>query len=172
MTVSQLLPSPLDTQLTLRCCAATDGDMGVYSYNNMGNLYEETSLNETADLILHAGDHCYNEGDDDESRADAYMQAFEKTTANSLWMPIVGNHEFYAGTNLSRYLDSTWQKWGPIPGGEEWGHPEEGLGGATSATSALGAMLSTGAHHGPGVHAKVRPTSLVPRGTCARLGRS
>eukprot|EP01047_Picozoa_sp_COSAG01_P107048 COSAG01_NODE_36101_length_522_cov_0.858156_2_plen_35_part_01 len=35
MTVSQLLPSPLATQLTLRCCAAADGDMGVYSYNNM-----------------------------------------------------------------------------------------------------------------------------------------
>jgi hypothetical protein len=34
------------------------GDMGVYSWNNMQNLYEETSLNETADLILHGGDHC------------------------------------------------------------------------------------------------------------------
>ena len=30
------------------------GDMGVYSWNNMQNLYEETSLNETADLIIHA----------------------------------------------------------------------------------------------------------------------
>lgn len=131
------------------------GDMGVYSYNNMQNLYEETTVNETADLILHAGDHCYNEGDDDEARADAYMQAFEKTTANSLWMPIVGNHEFYAGTNLTRYLDQTWEKWGPLPGGEEWGHSGEGLSGATSATSALGALLATGNHHGPGVHAKV-----------------
>ena len=35
----------------------------------------------------------------------------------------VGNHEFYAGTNLSRYLDQTWQKWGPIPSTQEqqWG---------------------------------------------------
>ena len=130
------------------------GDMGVYTWNNMQNLYEETTLNETADLIVHAGDHCYNEGDDDERRADAYMQAFEKVTANSLWMPIVGNHEFYAGTNLSRYLDQTWEKWGPIPGGNEWG-PEEGLSGGTSATSALGALLSAQNHHAAGVHGRV-----------------
>jgi hypothetical protein len=31
-------------------------------------------VNQTSDLIIHAGDHCYNEGDDDERRADAYMQ--------------------------------------------------------------------------------------------------
>ena len=31
------------------------GDMGVYRYNNMENLHEETVVNETADLILHAG---------------------------------------------------------------------------------------------------------------------
>eukprot|EP01052_Picozoa_sp_SAG31_P042026 SAG31_NODE_6543_length_1982_cov_1.248540_5_plen_159_part_00 len=72
----------------------------------------------------------------------------------------VGNHEFYAGTNLSRYLDQTWQKWGPIPGGNEWGddpstQEREGLSGQTSATSALGAFLSAGNHHGPGVHSTV-----------------
>eukprot|EP01048_Picozoa_sp_COSAG05_P013643 COSAG05_NODE_1472_length_4791_cov_13.982413_1_plen_115_part_10 len=64
------------------------GDMGVYTWNNMQNLYEETTLNQTSDLIIHGGDHCYNEGDDDERRADAYMQAFEKTLANTIWMPI------------------------------------------------------------------------------------
>ena len=32
--------------------------MGVYSWNNMANLYQETSIDQTADLILHAGDHC------------------------------------------------------------------------------------------------------------------
>ena len=119
-----------------------------------------------------------NEGDTDERRADAYMQAFEQTLANSMWMPIVGNHEFYAGTNLTRYLDSTWQKWGPIPGGE-WepasptnSHNDQSaatvgddgdsrvtaaaaLDGATSATSALGAFLSAGNHHGPAAHGSV-----------------
>jgi hypothetical protein len=132
------------------------GDMGVYTWNNMQNLYEDVVLNETSDLIIQAGDHCYNEGDSDEMRADAYMQAFEQTLANAPWMPIVGNHEFYAGTNLTRYLDSTWDEWGPLESTveHEWGG-EDGLSGATSATSALGAMLSAGNHHGPGVHGSV-----------------
>jgi hypothetical protein len=30
------------------------GDMGVYAWNNMQNLYEEAVVNETADLIIHA----------------------------------------------------------------------------------------------------------------------
>ena len=34
----------------------------VYTWNNMQNLYEETTLNQTSDLILHAGDHCCNLG--------------------------------------------------------------------------------------------------------------
>ena len=49
-----------------------------------------------------------------------------------------------AGTNNTRYLDSTWDKWGPLPGGNEWG--EDGLHGASSATSPLGAFLSAGNH--------------------------
>ncbi len=88
---------------------AVYGDMGVYEWNNMGNLYEEAVLNQTVDLIIHAGDHCCtcdvdhirnmscpahiscaadNEGDADERRADGYMQAFEATLANTLWMPV------------------------------------------------------------------------------------
>ncbi len=66
------------------------GDMGVYSWNNMENLHQDTVGDDaTMDLIIHAGDHCYNEGDSDEKRADAYMQAFEKTIANVPWMPVV-----------------------------------------------------------------------------------
>ena len=30
-----------------------------------------------------------NEGGGDERRADGYMQAYEKTLANTMWMPIV-----------------------------------------------------------------------------------
>ena len=77
----------------------------------------------------------------------------------------MGNHEFYGGTNLTRYLDSTWEKWEPIAmedkedkedkeNKERWGG-EAGLGGYSTATSALGAFLSAGNHHGPGVHATV-----------------
>jgi len=66
------------------------GDMGVYTWNNMQNLLEDVIQNETSDLIIHAGDHCYNEGDSDELRADAYMQAFEQVIGNAPWMPVVG----------------------------------------------------------------------------------
>jgi hypothetical protein len=126
------------------------GDMGVYKWNNMANLKQDND-NELADLIIHAGDHCYNEGDLDEVRADGYMQAFEQTIANTPWMPIVGNHEYYAGTKLSRYLDSTWQKWGPIDLEGDGEAAYGGVsGGATSASSALGAYLSAGNHHAGG----------------------
>ena len=85
--------------------------------------------------------------------------------ANVPWMPIVGNHEFYSGSNLTRYLDSTWEKWGPLTEqeakeGEEthWSAADEAelkAGGKTTATSPLGAMLSAGNHHAAGLHSKV-----------------
>eukprot|EP01045_Picozoa_sp_COSAG04_P057585 COSAG04_NODE_27521_length_282_cov_0.841530_1_plen_39_part_10 len=34
----------------------------------------DTVLHESADLIVHMGDHAYNEGDGDERRADGYLQ--------------------------------------------------------------------------------------------------
>ena len=126
---------------------------------------------------LSAGDHAYNEGDGDERRADSYMQAYQQTIANVPWMPIVGvsaaaalfrlklteaagqNHEFYAGAQLRRFLDQTWQKWGPLEmaGAEsrtQWASTKA-LDGHSSATSALGAFLSAGNHHGPATAASV-----------------
>jgi hypothetical protein len=44
----------------------------VYSWNNMANLQKDTT-DGTADLVIHMGDHAYNEGMDDERRADGYM---------------------------------------------------------------------------------------------------
>jgi hypothetical protein len=55
-------------------------------------------------------------------------------------MPIVGNHEYYSGEELKRYLDSTWEKWeGTIPDNN-----------ATDGVSSLGMLLSVGNHHGAG----------------------
>ena len=45
------------------------GDMGVYTWNNMQNLQNDIT-DGAADLIVHMGDHAYNEGEDDERRAD------------------------------------------------------------------------------------------------------
>ena len=129
------------------------GDMGVYAWNNMANMKDDAAA-ETVDLIIHGGDHCYNEGDLDEVRADGYMQAFEQTIANVPWMPIVGNHEYYVGAELARYQDSTWEnweKWGPIDVAGDGEEAYGGVGGgATSATSALGAFLAAGNHHAAG----------------------
>ena len=55
-----------------------------------------------------------DEGDDDEKRADAYMNAFQPTLASCPWFPVVGNHE-YSGMELARYLNSTWEQWAPLP---------------------------------------------------------
>jgi hypothetical protein len=122
--------------------------MGVYTYNNMGNMAKDVDEG-VADLIVHMGDHAYNMGDSDESRADGYMTAYQQLLSRCPWMPVsqngwllsrrglslpanangfdthrdsitrrfshprqvVGNHEYYAGEELSRYLDMTWQKW-------------------------------------------------------------
>mmetsp|Transcript_64277 Transcript_64277/g.172041 ORF Transcript_64277/g.172041 Transcript_64277/m.172041 type:complete len:756 (-) Transcript_64277:30-2297(-) len=126
------------------------GDMGIYEYNNMDQLYKDCVEGTAADLIIHMGDHAYNEGDSDERRADGYFSGFQKTVANCPWVPVVGNHEYYSSEELSRYMDSTWQKWGPVAGGNV-SHMKSAARKATStATSALGALLSTGLHHGPG----------------------
>lgn len=125
------------------------GDMGVYSYNNMQQLYDDC-VNEDADFVVHMGDHAYNEGDSDERRADGYFNAFQQITTSCPWMPVVGNHEYYAGAELGRYLDSTWDKWGPIAGGDVPGNEFATAPAKSTATTALGAFLSTGLHHGVG----------------------
>jgi len=116
------------------------GDMGVYSYNNMGNMQQDLTAG-SADLIVQMGDHAYNEGDDDERRADGYMSAYQPLLANTPWMPVVGNHEYYSGALLERFLNQTW-------GGHTW----NSHGGVSTATSALGALLSRGNHHAAGLH--------------------
>ena len=45
------------------------GDMGVYSWNNMGNMLADTKNGEI-DLVIQMGDHCYNIGGDDDRRGD------------------------------------------------------------------------------------------------------
>ena len=36
----------------------------------MGNLHQDMVVDQIADLVIHAGDHGYNEGDVDEHRGD------------------------------------------------------------------------------------------------------
>merc|ERR1719316_1755546 len=98
-----------------------------------------------------ANDHAYNEGESDERRGDGYFNAFQDVIARCPWVPVVGNHEFYSGAQLDRYLNTTWEGWGPIAGGDvPNGMPRAMEPARSTATSALGKLLSVGLYHGSG----------------------
>jgi hypothetical protein len=137
------------------------GDMGIYEWNNMEWLHKDCATGTDADLIVHMGDHSYSEGDGDETRADAYMAGYQPTLSQCPWMPLVGNHEYFE-TKLSRYLNSTWEGWGPIAGGNVTAADAAAAAGVARKTtgpapnspphSALGSLLSIGNHHSAGTH--------------------
>jgi len=125
------------------------GDMGVYSWTNLGNMLSQAEAGEIS-AVVHIGDHCYNIGGDDSRRGDGYMQAYEPVVSQIPFLPVVGNHEFYDGQHLGRYLNQT--------DGTVVANPPQ-FGASSTATSALGYGLSAGNHHAAGVHA------AVPSGT-------
>lgn len=92
------------------------------------------------------GDHAYNMGDTNDHRGDAYMNAFSAALANCPWIPVIGNHESTEcpgdevdESTHERYLNQTW--------GAAYG---QNL--SSTATSALGHLLTRGSLHGAGVH--------------------
>lgn len=103
------------------------------------------------DAVVHIGDHAYNMGGEDERRGDGYMQAYEKILTRVPWMPVVGNHEFYDGDDLKRYLNQTD---GSVVAATSGGDHKTRRGWST-ATSALGSLLSTGNHHSAGIYGSV-----------------
>ena len=120
------------------------GDMGVYEWNNMEWLRRDCSGDagsSSVDLIMHLGDHAYNEADADERRADGYMSAYQQTLSECPWLPVVGNHE-WVGMNLARYLNSTWEGWGNIKGGNVpgTGRATGPAGGTATITAAAGSI--------------------------------
>ena len=80
------------------------GDMGVYTYNNMDRLEEDSKAGEI-DFIVHLGDHAYNIAQEDGYRGDGYMDAFSRVISNTPWVPVLGNHEYYDGDEFQRYTD-------------------------------------------------------------------
>ena len=137
------------------------GDMGVFSWNNMENLQRDIDA-EAVDLLIHLGDLAYNEGDDDERRGDGFMSAFQPVLASVPWMPVVGNHEYASGAKLGRFLDQNFEGWTPIVTGANATVEERAvlaeLRVFSTATSALGAFVSTGTHHAAGLHGGESPS--------------
>ena len=85
-------PSLLVTTRTVAVARPTRiniyGDLGVYEWNAMEWLKADCGADagtSVVDAIVHMGDHAYNEGDDDEKRADAYMNAFQPILASCPW---------------------------------------------------------------------------------------
>lgn len=124
---------------------AVFGDMGLYSYNNMGNLKQDMADNEM-DFIIHLGDHAYNMADADGSRGDGYLNAFQDVLSNMPWMPVLGNHEFYgdADGHADRYLNQTFG----LVVGEEGSAVAEAQRGAHNVQSALNAGITLGTAKG------------------------
>eukprot|EP00040_Diaphanoeca_grandis_P044266 m.11825 g.11825 ORF g.11825 m.11825 type:complete len:626 (-) comp9000_c0_seq1:97-1974(-) len=139
------------------------GDMGIYSWNNMINMQQDVAT-DAIDLVVHMGDHCYNMGGSNDRRGDGYMEAYQPVIATVPWLPIVGNHEFYDGDELRRYLNQTEGAMiaNPIVANPP-NHPFV-VGASTTADTALGRMLATGNHHGAGSHSNDQ-TTTTPSGT-------
>eukprot|EP00656_Telonema_subtile_P040233 TRINITY_DN452_c0_g1_i1.p1 TRINITY_DN452_c0_g1~~TRINITY_DN452_c0_g1_i1.p1 ORF type:complete len:602 (-),score=155.73 TRINITY_DN452_c0_g1_i1:145-1950(-) len=116
------------------------GDMGHSHYNAMGNLKDDCA-NGKVDAILHMGDHAYDMSNAGDKRGDAYMNSFQPALTGCPWIPVIGNHEGNDGDNNYRYLNMTFG---------------ETLGASTSsATSALGDLLSKTTLLGAGKHSGV-----------------
>ena len=77
------------------------------------------------------------------------MQAYEPIVSKVPFVPVVGNHEYYDGERLGRYLNQT--------DGTVVANPQTDLvkGASSTATSALGYQLSAGNHHSVGSHGSV-----------------
>eukprot|EP01052_Picozoa_sp_SAG31_P020565 SAG31_NODE_1553_length_7905_cov_3.137330_2_plen_377_part_00 len=58
----------------------------------MGGLLADSQAG-AIDAIVHMGDHAYNYGDANGSRADAYLDGYSRVLRSTPWVPVVGNHE-------------------------------------------------------------------------------
>ena len=127
------------------------GDMGFSQYNNMANLLKDCQSGDI-DVFAHMGDHAYDLGMEDDRKGDAYMNALQPLLSTCPWIPIIGNHEAGDGDKTHRYLNQTW-------GGAAYGNPLENM--TSTATSALGHVLTKGTFLGAGLH------GTTPSGTSA-----
>ena len=121
---------------------ASYGDMGHSLHNCMANVYQDC-LEGKVDAVLHMGDHAYDMGQGGDKRGDAYMNAWQRALATCPWIPVIGNHEGNDGDSNSRFLNMTYGEAG-------FGLDLGLLGIQSSATTALGDLLTKGTMFGAG----------------------
>lgn len=123
---------------------ASYGDMGHSFHNCMGNVYQDC-LEGKVDAVLHMGDHAYDMGQGGDKRGDSYMNAFQRALSTCPWIPVIGNHEGNDGDSSARFLNMTFG--------------ESGFGLVhSSATTALGELLTKGTMFGAGSHGSGVPS--------------
>lgn len=175
---------------------ATYGDMGHSRYNCMNNLRLDVAAG-LVDVVVHMGDHCYDIGEADDRRGDAYMNAFQPLLTQLPWFPIIGNHEsvyqltpnqsFYGDGDSGHHYEAI--AWGeaygvagpniPFPGGPvaaaataAAAKTPSSSGGVrrvgSTASTALGHHLASGTLYGMATHGST--PSNTSRYTSADIG--
>ena len=139
------------------------GDMGVYAWNNMGNLIDDIARG-AVDAVVHLGDHAYNLAEGDGARGDGYLNALQGVVGRVPWVPVLGNHEEYNGDYAHRYVAMTW---GEVAGNPEASlHPVNGSAARAAHNQAtpLNSLLTFGSVLGPATHgARHGPASGTSR---------
>jgi hypothetical protein len=143
------------------CCLPTLlAHRGVFEWNNIGNLLADAQA-QAIDAVFMLGDHAYDWARGDMKRGDGYMDALEPVISTIPWLPVIGNHEYYDGHSMYRYINQTDYEAVLKPPALRPASiaPLDKYGGRSTATSALGHLLSFGTHHATG------NTGPVPSGT-------
>jgi len=133
--------------------AAIFGDMGVYSYNNMGNLLEDSDAARIS-AIFHLGDHGYHLTG---TRGDGYINAFSKVLARVPWVPVLGNHEFGPG-DINRYINMTYGGGNAHDGSPCVANKATCTAHAHNRANPRHALLSMGSALGMGLHGGSTPS--------------
>ena len=77
------------------------GDMGLYPFNNIGNLVNDVDAGRIG-AVVHLGDHAYNLAMDGGTRGDGYFIAMQRVLSRVPMVSVVGNHE-HEGSPFGAY---------------------------------------------------------------------
>lgn len=65
------------------------GDMGLYPFNNLGNLVNDVE-GELVEAVVHLGDLAYNLAMDNGTRGDGYLMSMQRVVGHVPWITVIG----------------------------------------------------------------------------------